>query len=515
MKYLSMIAKLASKYVLKYFGGDNKDPFETQVKLLGKIIQFNQSTIFGKRHHFDEIRNVRDFQKRCKIIDYSYIEPYIEQTINGVDNALTNSKILYWAQTSGTTGKPKLIPITKYLVDMYNSMSLRIIFHYIRKYPERSGFLDGKYFLLPSYPLLRYERDGRPVGFITGIIIQPFGIYYWKKFMVPLYYYPIKYLSITNPQVRFKKIAEDIKGKNITYALGVTSVLINLFDKIREYYNIDKILEILPNFSFTIFSGGSTRKYVERFYEIIGSEIGVREGYFATEGAFGIQKTDRPVMEFVYDSCFYEFVPISNKGMGTERLLINQLEKGKEYLVIITSYNGLYAYNMNDIIKIESIDPVEFKFAYRKGVIDLADEKLTPNEIETAVQTAAKKNNCEYYDYCMVGVFDPKPHYIFIFEFEKKKAYFDYIKFLRDIDMKLQELNEIYFFNIAGPNKGTLIGPELWVAKDGAFLEANERKIEENGNIGQSKIKKHSIDKKILKYFDGLIMAKYQLEYNT
>ena len=512
MKFLSLIGKSFGNYLLNYFEDKNEAPIKTQIKLLSKILKYNSTTNFGKKHHFSEVRSIRDFQKNCKIIDYSYLVPYIRATIEGNKNALTNSKILYWAQTSGTLGAPKLIPITKFIIDTYSSLSIRIILHYIKEYPERSGFLDGKWFLLSSYPLLRYEKDGTPVGFITGIIIHPFGIYSWKKFIRPFYYYPIKFLQIRDVETRFKRIADDIKNKNITYTMGVTSVMMNFFEKIIEYNNVNNLLEIIPNYKFAIFSGGGTRKYIDRFYKIVGRKIDVREGYFATEGSFAIQKSDKPVMEFAYDSCFYEFLPVSNKNKGIERLIIDQLEKNKEYSLIITCYNGLYAYTMNDIIKVISTDPLQIQFSYRSGVIDLADEKLTPNEINMAVMYSANKNNCDFIDYCLVGVYNPKPHYIFIFEFKDKNTPKDYTLFLKDIDLKLQELNNIYYFNIAGPNKGTLTSPELWVLKKNGFIEANNRKINEFDNIGQSKINRYSTDSTILKYFDDLIISKYYLE---
>ena len=513
MKFLSLLARGLGKYLIKSFDSSNSNPINTQLKLLGNIISFNQYTDFGMKHNFDTIRSVRDFQKNCKIIDYDYIRPYIEETIKGNNTALTNSKILYWGQTSGTSGKPKLIPITKHVIDTYNSMSFRIILNYIKEFPRRAGFLDGKWFVLPSFPLLRYESDGRPVGFITGIIIHPFGIYSYKKFLKPFYYYPLKFLNIQNAETRFKKIANDIKGKNITYTMGVTSVMVNLLDKIVKYNNAENLLEILPNYKFAIFSGGGTRNYLNRFYDIIGRQVDVREGYFATEGSFAVQKYNKPVMEFAYDSCFFEFIPnLKNDHIISERLLINQLDKNKEYSLVITSYNGLYAYNMGDIIKVVSTDPIEIQFSYREGVIDLADEKLTPNEIYTAVMNATKKCNCEFVDFCLVGIYNPKPHYNFLFEFNEKREPLDLKGFLNEIDKNLQELNNVYYFNIAGPNKGSLTNPELWILKKNAFIQAEERKMNETGNIGQIKFNRYSTDKKVLGFFEDLIISKIYLE---
>ncbi|MBD3230158.1 MAG: hypothetical protein GF329_18410 [Candidatus Lokiarchaeota archaeon] len=512
MRILSTLAQATGKYILNFLEQGDCDPYKTQVELLNKIIKHNSTTAFGKKHNFNEIRSIRDFQNNCKVIDYNYLAPYVQATIDGNDTALTNSKILYWGQTSGTSGKPKLIPVTKHVIDTYNSVSFRIVLNYIKEYPDRAGFLDGKWFLLPSFPLLRYEKDGRPVGFITGIIVHPFGIYYYKHFIKYFYYYPLKFLAINDAETRFKKIAEDIKNKNITYTMGVTSVLVNLLEKIVEYNNAEKVLDVLPNYSFAIFAGGSTRQYMDRFYEVVGRKIDVRECYLATEGSFAIQKSNKPVMEFLYDSCFYEFIPVSNNGPKNERLLINQLQKNKEYTLVITCYNGLYAYNIKDVIKVISTDPVTIKFAYREGVIDIADEKVTPSELYNSIEDACVNHTCEIINFCVVGVHEPKPHYIYLMEFKKKMTPDKPKKFLEKIDSNLQELNKVYYFNTAGPNSGAMIEPELWILNKGAFQKAEEVIMDESRNVGQTKIKRYSTDKKILGLFEDYIAKKIFLD---
>ena len=47
------------------------------------------------------------------ITDYSAYEQYINEMLKGEKNILISDEVEYFGHTSGTTGKQKLIPVTK------------------------------------------------------------------------------------------------------------------------------------------------------------------------------------------------------------------------------------------------------------------------------------------------------------------------------------------------------------------------------------------------------------------
>ncbi|MCS7074810.1 MAG: GH3 auxin-responsive promoter family protein, partial [Bacteroidia bacterium] len=61
-------------------------PSETQERLLKQLIQAACATEFGKVHHFTEIKNLTDYQKRVPIRTYEQYYPYIELELNGKAN---------------------------------------------------------------------------------------------------------------------------------------------------------------------------------------------------------------------------------------------------------------------------------------------------------------------------------------------------------------------------------------------------------------------------------------------
>src|SRR4051794_17227798 len=79
-----------------------------------ELVARHADSRFGRDHHFREIRNPADFRKRVPIRGYDGHEPYIERVRHGDLGALfgPGTKVLMFAMTSGTTARPKTIPVT-------------------------------------------------------------------------------------------------------------------------------------------------------------------------------------------------------------------------------------------------------------------------------------------------------------------------------------------------------------------------------------------------------------------
>src|SRR5579883_3155760 len=82
--------------------------------LLGRLARHADSQ-FGRDHHFREIRSTADFRRRVPIRNYDQLEPYIDRVRNGDLGALfgPGTEVLMFAMTSGTTNRPKTIPVTR------------------------------------------------------------------------------------------------------------------------------------------------------------------------------------------------------------------------------------------------------------------------------------------------------------------------------------------------------------------------------------------------------------------
>ena len=87
---------------------------DVQRELLLRRIARHADSQFGRDHHFGEIRTPADFRRRVPIGGYDRHEPYIDRVRNGDVGALfgQGTEVLMFAMTSGTTNRPKTIPVT-------------------------------------------------------------------------------------------------------------------------------------------------------------------------------------------------------------------------------------------------------------------------------------------------------------------------------------------------------------------------------------------------------------------
>ena len=97
-------------------------------KLLFRILDSNRDTEYGKRYHFDRIHSIEDYKRLVPLSSYDDYAPYIERMVNqGEKGLITTYPIVQYAETSGSIGVPKKIPVSKQLKTTAGWSRLRII----------------------------------------------------------------------------------------------------------------------------------------------------------------------------------------------------------------------------------------------------------------------------------------------------------------------------------------------------------------------------------------------------
>ena len=98
-----------------------------------------------------------------------------------------------------------------------------------------------------------------------------------------------------------------------------------------------------------------------------------------------------------YNSFFYEFIQVSDDELENRSpKLLDELELGTRYCVIVTTNAGLYRYNTNDIVEVTGFYhkiPI-VKFVGRiNNFSDIVGEKLKNSFVEKQVLTTLEENN--------------------------------------------------------------------------------------------------------------------------
>lgn len=99
---------------------------------------------------------------------------------------------------------------------------------------------------------------------------------------------------------------------------------------------------------------GNTRVYVEKFKDSFPAGMLHQEfGYFASECRFGLVLDDTLNTVLFPHFHYYEFVAEDELESENKHFLqLWELERGKRYCPYVTTFAGLYRYNMNDLVEV-------------------------------------------------------------------------------------------------------------------------------------------------------------------
>ena len=110
--FMGHVFKLFGAYKRRQFDNNSENPRSTQEKTLLYILRKNSKTEYGVKMGFGDIAGVDEFRERQPVSTYDQIQEYVERTARGEDNVLLPTRPVQLVLTSGTTGKPKMIPLS-------------------------------------------------------------------------------------------------------------------------------------------------------------------------------------------------------------------------------------------------------------------------------------------------------------------------------------------------------------------------------------------------------------------
>ena len=83
-------------------------------RLLFSILKTNQNSEIGRKYKFDQIKTIEDYRQSVPFSSFNDYEDYVLRMIdNNEDNLMTSLPVIGYAQSSGSVGSRKMIPITQ------------------------------------------------------------------------------------------------------------------------------------------------------------------------------------------------------------------------------------------------------------------------------------------------------------------------------------------------------------------------------------------------------------------
>ncbi len=445
-----------------------KYPAEVQTELLHQLLSTSQHTEYGKQHGFSTINKYERFQDLVPVNRYEQIEPLIERTRKGEQNVFWPTSIKWFAKSSGTTNaKSKFIPVSsEALEDCHFKAGKDMLSLYFNN-NEDSRLFTGKSLRLGGSKEL-YEDNDTFFGDLSAIIID--NLPFWAELSST----PSNRVSLMSEwESKLEAIIKESTRENVTSMAGVPSWMLVLLNKVLEETKKSHLFEIWENLEVYFHGGVSFNPYKEQYRKLLPDHsFKYYEIYNASEGFFAIQDSnDSDELLLMLDyGIFYEFIPMDTYGTPQQKVIpLWEVEKNKNYALVITTNAGLWRYIIGDTVRFTSISPYRIKVTGRtKHHINVFGEELIIENAEEALKKACEKTNSEIVDYTVAPVFmngKEKGSHEWLIEFRKHPEDIGYFSEL--LDNALKALNSDY--EAKRYNNMTLNKPMVQTARKNLF----------------------------------------------
>lgn len=366
-----------------------QSPLEEQTNVLMEILNTNKNCKYGKKYSFSSINNIKDFQQNVPITDYESYKEYINEIMQGHENVLTCEKILLLEPTSGSTSATKYIPYTKSLQKAFNEGLKPWLSDIFINYPEVMN-KQMYWSITPTQKQLEVKSKVK-IGFDNDLdyLDSEFAAIIAKNIIIPT--------NLPQDTDDFQKYMADFLSAHRN--LGLISIwnpylLILFLQKLG-----DKPEKIWKELDFiSCWDEANAELYAEKLKKYFPNTKIQGKGLLATEAIMTIPIENIGKLLCI-KSHFFEFQDISTN----EIKLINDLELGKDYSIIITTQGGLYRYKIGDIVNVygEYNDFPLLSFKGRENnTSDYFGEKLSEGFVQNILDKFNIKKTSNFYMFC-------------------------------------------------------------------------------------------------------------------
>jgi hypothetical protein len=546
-------AKFAVRTTFLVLGGYHRVKLEnaarnaqaSQAKVLQSILKSAAGTAFGRDFDFNAIKTYDEYIKRVPIMTYAEHEPYIERQMQGETDVIVPGKPIYYVTTSGTTSKPKYIPVTAKAAKLsHRNVSLIWLYYLARR---SIGFLNDELLAITGQPIEGVAPDGTPFGSTSGQLRKAL-----PKFMQSIYAVPEEVFTIPDYDARYYCLALFSLRRQISHISSANpSTLVLLFETIQRFQSelIHDIDHGTINATFTLASevrrkleaqitsdpgraaelreclvvagrmdpafywprlasigcwkGGNSPVFIERLRNMIPDVVPIFDlGYLASEvrATVPVERSHHGGVPTLNRN-FFEFVSVESWQSGARATVrLHELNLGQRYYVLITTDSGLYRYHINDIVRVVGRfgETPELIFEQKgDGVTNLTGEKLYEQQVQLALSaaSAALKTPLQFF-MCLLNT--GASRYEFLVE-PCTPNNLPARELLQAIDQQLGEINMEYR---SKRDSKRLHAPHLHILSLGSFERYRAKKVQGGVREAQFKMVLLSAKIELLQEFD-------------
>ncbi len=533
-RIVTRLAARRARQLKEAFVAATKDPWASQQRLLSELLSRNRNTVYGRRYGFSTINGPEAFRRDVPLVVFEDLEADVSRMAAGEQDVLVSRRdpLLSFCITSGTTGRPKKIPVTASFLRAYKEGWSIWAWAAIEDFPILVEELaTHKLLALVSPTVSGKTTGGYPIGAITGLttstqarslsraLAAPQACASVEDFAQRTYALvrfaleeEVGHISTPNPSTllrvadlmeeRTEELLRDVRDGT---CWGIEEIPEQTASALRRRLaprperarvlekraaSIGKLRprEVWPTLTLlSCWTGGTMRLYLERLEEPYGP-VALRDlGLIASEGRMSLPLADGGAGVLDLRSNFYEFIPEAEAdGSRPQTLWAHEVEVGERYFLVLTNRAGLYRYQIQDCVEVVGhygSTPLIVFLHKGRSISSLAGEKLTEHQVLSAAEAVFAPPNPRVTRFIACPAWANPPHYVLCLE-EGDGGGDDeaWRKRVADFDRTLERLNVEY----ASKRSSGRLGPlELRWLSPGSFAKLEAERISASGGLAE------------------------------
>ncbi|KAF3967739.1 hypothetical protein ACB098_02G156700 [Castanea mollissima] len=546
-----------------------------QERVLEEILSQNAETEYLRRYQLDGATDRETFKSKIPVVNYDDLQPYIQRIANGDRSPILSSRpISEFLTSSGTSaGERKLMPtiyeewdrrsklysllmpvMNLYVPGLDKGKGLYFLFvkaetktpSGLLARPVLTGYYKSDHFKTRPYdPYMVYTSPDEAIlcadsfqslytQMLCGLLMREEVLRLGAVFASGLLR-AIRFL-----QLNWKELAHDISTGTLNSKITDPSLrecmskIVKPNPELAEFITKECsgenwegiITRIWPNTKYldVIVTGAMAQYRPTLDYYSAGLPQSCTM-YASSECYFGLNlkpmcKPSEVSYTIMPNMGYFEFLPHDPNAPALSRdspprlVDLADVEVGKEYELIITTYAGLCRYRVGDILQVTGFhnSAPQFQFIRRKNVLlSIDSDKTDESELQKAIDNASellKEFNTSVVEYTSYGDTKSIPgHYVIYWELlVKDPANSPTEEVLNQCCLVMEEsMNSVYRQGRVADNS---IGPlEIRVVKNGTFEELMDYAISRGASINQYKAPRCVSFTPIMELLDSRIVS--------
>ncbi len=351
---------------------------------LQRLLELHVDTAFGRAHGFHAIHSPQDFREAIPPMNYEDHRSWIERCANGEAGVLACAEPVGFERTSGTSSRPKWIPLT---AGLQAEFARGLAFWFGGWRTRRPEVFEGKAYwaLSPAGMEPETSKGGLSVGVTSD------AAYFPREVGETLAAWLVVPELSGDLQTLFDETAEALLA---TPDLSVVSVwsptfLLGIDAAVQRLRPGRTWSELWPKLALaSCWADASSAPWIPLLRERLGKVPIEPKGLLATEGITSLPDAIDGSPRLAEECHWHEFLDASGRFTDFRDLRIRET-----YEVLLTTAGGLFRYRSGDRVRVTGNDGIpRLRFVGRGGVIsDLVGEKLHEDQVLDSIMQSGSR----------------------------------------------------------------------------------------------------------------------------